>query len=50
MAETGDSFRHNMHVYNLYLRCEDAILAILCMGLCIATIISGEWLKKFNNS
>ena len=29
----GNSFRHSMYVYILYLRCKDVILAILCMGV-----------------
>ena len=32
--------------YIMYLRCEDAILAILCMGLPITTTIAGEWLSS----
>ena len=30
-------FRHNTYMYILYLKYEDAILAILCMGLPIIT-------------
>ena len=35
-----------MYMYILYLRREDAILAILCMGLPINTTIAGEWLNS----
>ena len=35
--------RHNTCMYILYLRCEDAILAILCMSLPITTALAGEW-------
>ena len=39
-----------MYVYAypvaMYLRCEDATLAILCMDLHITTTIAGKW---FNN-
>ena len=36
---------HNMHVYILYLRCEDAMLAILYLSLPNTTTIAGEWLN-----
>ena len=32
-------------MYILYLRCEDAIFAILCMGIPITTTFAGEWLS-----
>ena len=34
-----------MYVFILYLRCEDAILGILHMGLPITTTLAGEWLN-----
>ena len=34
-----------MRVYILYLRYEDAIFVILCMGLSMITTIAGEWLN-----
>ena len=42
--EIGNCFRHNKHIYILYLRCEDAVLAILCTGIPNVTITAGEWL------
>ena len=45
LAETGTCFRHNTHVYILYLWCEDAI-AILYTGLIITITITGEWLNS----
>ena len=33
-------------MYILYLRCEDGILAILCMGPPITTTAAGEWLNS----
>ena len=39
-----------MYVYTLYLRCEDAILAIQCMGIPITTAIAGEMVKQFNKN
>ena len=32
-------------MYILYLRCEDDILVILCMGIPITTTLAGEWLN-----
>ena len=32
-------------MYILYLRCKDAILAILCTDLPIINTIAGEWIK-----
>ena len=42
LVGTGDGFMHNIYAYTLYLRCEDAILAILCTGLPIITTITGK--------
>ena len=42
IAEQGMCCRHNAYVYILYLRRENAILVILCMGLPITTILAGE--------
>ena len=39
-------FRHNTYMYILYLRSEDNILAILCMGLPITTTTAGQWLNN----
>ena len=36
----------HMYVCILYLRCEDAIVTILCMGLPIITITTGKWLNS----
>ena len=33
-------------MYILYLKGEEAILAILCMGLPITTTVAGEWLNS----
>ena len=46
LAGTGNDFRHNMYVYNLYLRYEDAILSSLCTSLPITNTIAGEWLSS----
>ena len=48
MHKAGElaAFRYNTHVYILYLRCEDAILAILCTGLPITTTIAGKQLNS----
>ena len=45
-AGTDNSFRPNTYVYILYLRCEDAISAILCMGVPITANIVDIWLKS----
>ena len=47
VAEMANGFRHNSYVYSLYLRCENTILAILCMNLPITTTIAGEQLICF---
>ena len=36
----------NMHVYILYMRREDIILAILWMGIPITTTVASEWLSS----
>ena len=38
----------HVHTYVciLYLSCEDAIIAILCINLLIITTTAGEWLKS----
>ena len=46
LAEMGNCFKHNTHMYILYLRHEDAILVILCMGLPITTTVAGECLNS----
>ena len=46
LAWMGDSFRYNTYVYILYLRCKDAILAIICTGLPITTTIAHEWFNS----
>ena len=42
----GDCFRHNMYMYILYLRFEDAITVNLCMGLPITNTTDGQWLNS----
>ena len=49
LAGISDGFRRNTYMlfmYILYLWCEDAILAILCMGLPITITVAGEWLNS----
>ena len=46
LAETGDCFKHNAYMNILYLKCEDAMLAILYMGLPITTTVAGQWLNS----
>ena len=46
LAEMGDCFRHNTYMYILYLRHEDAILVIPCIGVSIIITISYQWLNS----
>ena len=40
----GQLLQAYTYMYILYPRCEDILLAILCMGLPITVTISGQWL------
>ena len=44
LAAMGDCFTHSTYVYIMYLRNEDTIFAIMCMGLPFTTTVAGEWL------
>ena len=48
LMETGDCFRHNVYVYILYLKCADAILTILCMGLLTCSRVQNINVTKNN--